>query len=79
MSSKISTQYRRDARGRRWAVSIVPVAKAADADTRFWKTLSPEARVVAVFAATESALKAQGRKGVPRLRRIARRIERGGR
>jgi hypothetical protein len=76
---KTKRQQHVDRRGRRWTVSVVPRTSAEEADFEFWWKLGPEARVNAVFDATESALKAQGRRRVPRLRRIARRIELRGR
>jgi len=77
LSMRVKTQSHRDAHGRRWQVSLVPVDDAASADFEFWHRMSAEARVRAVFDCTESALKAQGRTHVPRLRRVARRVELG--
>jgi hypothetical protein len=56
-------------------VSLVPVSEASPADAEFWQRMTPEARVLAVYDCTASALKAQGKSHVPRLRRVARRIE----
>jgi hypothetical protein len=57
-------------------VVVAPVEQAAALDAAFWDELSPEERVVAVHECTESALKAQGIRRVPRLRRVARVVER---
>jgi hypothetical protein len=46
-----------------------------EADFRFWyELLTPEERVEAVYQALESSLKARGLRGVPRLRRVYRRV-----
>jgi hypothetical protein len=65
-----------DSRGRTWSVVVVPAAQADNADADFWRTLTPEQRVVAVHGCLESALKAQGKTRVPRLRRVARVVKR---
>jgi hypothetical protein len=65
-----------DKQGRAWSVVVAPVEQAAALDAAFWKELSPEQRVLAVHECTESALKARGIKRVPRLRRVARVVER---
>ena len=69
-------QTHRDSQGRTWSVVVVPAAQADDADAEFWRTLTPEQRVVAVHGCLESALKAQGKTRVPRLRRVARVVKR---
>lgn len=69
-------QTHQDKRGRLWSVVVAPTRRADALDRAFWRTLSPEERVVAVHDCTESALKAQGIKRVPRLRRVARVVER---
>jgi hypothetical protein len=69
-------QAHKDARGRTWSVSVVHRADADSADAEFWRTLTPEQRVVAVHGCLESALQARGRSRVPRLRRVARVIQR---
>ena len=69
-------QNHQDSRGRTWSVVVVPVAQAENADADFWRTLTPEQRVVAVHGCLESALKAQGKTRVPRLRRVARVVKR---
>jgi hypothetical protein len=54
----------------------VRLSEAEEADFRFWyEGLSPEQRVEAVGEALESCLKARGADGVPRLRRVHRRVE----
>lgn len=72
----IRRQKHPDHRGRSWSVVIAPAEQAAALDAAFWDELSPEERVVAVHACTESALKAQGIRRVPRFRRVARVVER---
>ena len=69
-------QAHNDSRGRTWSVVIVPTTQADDEDAEFWQTLTPEQRVVAVHDCLESALKAQGKTRVPRLRRVARVVKR---
>jgi hypothetical protein len=69
-------QTHKDSRGRTWSVAIVPSERADLADLAFWGTMTPEQRVVAVQGCLESALKAQGKTVVPRLRRIARVVKR---
>ncbi|NCQ35466.1 hypothetical protein GW813_10450 [bacterium] len=77
MPSKIVRQTHRDAKGRLWKVAVVPCDQAEQEDARFWyEELSPEERVVAVHACVESALLAQGVEHVPRLRRVARVVQR---
>src|SRR5579884_584434 len=62
--------------GRLWTVRRVPRAEAVEADFRFWyEGLTAEERVEAVEAALESCLKTRGADGVPRLRRVHRRVE----
>ena len=68
-----------DARGRTWTVAVVSTENAADEDARFWLQMTPEQRVAAVYDCLESALRAQGKPGVPRLRRVARVVQRRGR
>ncbi|NOY92007.1 MAG: hypothetical protein GXP55_12490 [Deltaproteobacteria bacterium] len=77
MSSKILRQTHRDAKGRLWQVAVVPSALADEEDARFWyEELSPEERVMAVHECVKSALLAQGMEHVPRLRRVARVVQR---
>src|SRR5574342_1291579 len=65
-----------DARGRVWTVSKVQWRDAEEQDFRFWyEGLTPEERVDAVAEALEGCLKARGLDGVPRLRRVHRRIQ----
>lgn len=67
----------RDLKGRVWTLSKVRLSEAADEDFRFWyEELSPEERVRAVGDAVQDWLKARGQVGVPRLRRVHRRIQR---
>src|SRR5438552_1672968 len=64
------------ARGRVWTVARIRKSAADEADFRFWYDgLSPEQRVQAVGEALESCLKTRGADGVPRLRRVHRRVE----
>lgn len=66
-----------DRRGRTWTVLKVLWEEAEEEDFRFWyEGLTPEERVEAVSAALEGCLKTRGRNGIPRLRRVHRRIER---
>jgi len=58
-------QTHQDSRGRTWSVVVVPAALADNADAEFWRTLTPEQRVVAVHGCLESALKAQGKDACP--------------
>jgi hypothetical protein len=69
-------QVHRDARGTTWSVAVMPISLADEYDAEFWRTMSPEERVNAVHGCLESSLKAQGKTRVPRLRRIARVVER---
>ena len=65
-----------DGRGRVWSVSKVSWEEAEAEDFRFWyEELTPEQRVEAVGEALESSLKTRGVNGVPRLRRVHRRIK----
>jgi hypothetical protein len=75
----VKTQRQRDTEGRVWEIALVPLALADSADFDYWQRLSPEARVEAVFECTASALKAQGKSHVPRLRRVARTVQLRGR
>jgi hypothetical protein len=68
-------QKHKDSRGRIWSVVVIPTAQAAREDAEFWRTLTPEQRVMAVEDCLASALKAQGKTRVPRLRRVARVVE----
>jgi len=63
----VKTQRHRDAHGRTWDIALVPVEEAAAADAAFWRRLTPEARVAAVFECTRSALMAQGKSHVVQL------------
>jgi len=65
-----------DGRGRVWSVSKVSWEEAEAEDFRFWyEELTPAQRVEAVAEALESSLKTRGVNGVPRLRRVHRRIK----
>ncbi len=67
----------RDGRGRVWTISKVAWDEAEEKDFRFWyEGLTPEERVGAVEEALESCLKTRGHHGVPRLRRVYRRVKR---
>lgn len=77
MVRSVKRQRHRDARGRVWSVAIVPTGLAEAEDVRFWwQELTAEERVMAVQACLESALAARGITSVPRLRRVARIVER---
>lgn len=63
--------------GKRWTIVRVPRQEAERVDFEFWYDgLTPEERVMAVGEALESCLKARGLDGIPRLRRVHRRIKR---
>jgi Ni2+-binding GTPase involved in maturation of urease and hydrogenase len=77
VASEILRQTHRDAKGRLWQVAVVPTECAEQEDARFWyEELSPEERVMAVHECVKSALLAQGVEHVPRLRRVARVVQR---
>lgn len=64
-----------DARRRVWTVAKVAWEDAEAEDFRFWyEGLTPEERVEVVAESLEGCLKTRGRNGVPRLRRVHRRI-----
>lgn len=64
-----------DRRGRVWTVSKVSMAQSEDEDFRFWfEQMTPDERVVAVYEALESSLKAKGIHAVPRFRKVCRRV-----
>ena len=64
-------------KGELWTVTRVPWDRAEEEDFRFWyEGLTPEERVEAVGECLELSLKAKGLDGVPRLRRVHRRVER---
>src|SRR5574341_1594153 len=66
-----------DRRGRIWTIAKVGWKEAEEKDFRFWyEGLTPAERVNTVAAALEGCLKTRGRNGIPRLRRVHRRIER---
>ncbi len=66
-----------DGRGRVWTVAKVAWEDAQAEDFRFWyEGLTPEERVEVVAESLEGCLKTRGRNGVPRLRRVHRRIKR---
>jgi hypothetical protein len=66
-----------DGQGRAWSVSKVAWKDAEAEDFHFWyEGLTPEERVEAVGEALEGCLKTRGRNGIPRLRRVHRRIKR---
>jgi hypothetical protein len=67
----------RDRQGRVWSVAIVPKAEAEEEDFRFWyEELTPAQRVDLVQECLLSCLKAKGLDGLPRFRRVYRRVER---
>jgi hypothetical protein len=71
----VKRQVIRDGWGRTWTVEKIRRAAAADADFRFWYDgLTAEQRVGVVAEALESCLKARGLDGIPRLRRVHRRV-----
>ena len=66
----------RDRQGRIWTVKKIRRGDAAEADLRFWYDgLTGEQRVDVVADALESCLKARGLDGIPRLRRVHRRVK----
>jgi hypothetical protein len=66
-----------DRRGRVWTVSVVPKAEAEEEDFRFWyEELPPGQRVDLVDECLRSCLKTKGLDGLPRFRRVYRRVER---
>lgn len=73
----IKRSVAKDRHGLTWEIALVPTKLAAKEDFAFWYTkLTPEERVDAVHECLLSALKARGINGPPRLRRVARRVER---
>ncbi len=62
----------KDSRGRVWTLAKVTWAEADAADDLYWKSLSGNERVVAVYSALESCLKTRGINAVPRFRRVHR-------
>ena len=63
--------------GKIWSVVKVSRGESEQEDFRFWYDgLTAEERVDSVAGALESCLKARGDDGVPRLRRVHRRIRR---
>lgn len=76
-SERIRRGVTRDRLGREWSVALVPSHRADEEDFRFWfEELTGEERVVAVRECLLSSLRARGIHEVPRLRRVARRVER---
>jgi hypothetical protein len=70
-------QLHLDGAGRIWQVAVVACSDADAEDARFWlDELTPAQRVMAVEECTRSALLARGFVDVPRLRRVARIVER---
>lgn len=66
-----------DRHGRKWTISRIAAEDADEADFRFWfNEMTPDERVLAVYDALESSLQAQGQDGVPRFRRVHRRVQR---
>lgn len=65
-----------DRRGRTWTLSIVPIEEAEEENRRFWAAMTPEQRVEAVADCLLDSLKAKGRRGLPRFRRVYRVLER---
>jgi len=63
-------QTHQDSRGRTWSVVVVPVAQADSEDATFWRTLTPEQRIVAVHGCLEK--RAEGAQGALPDRRGAR-------
>lgn len=77
-SNRVRHSTARDRRGRKWDVALVPTHLADEEDFRFWfEELTGEQRVVAVRECLLSSLRARGIHEVPRLRRVARRVQRG--
>lgn len=72
MNQKTKVQ---DQRGRIWTVQRVRDSDAAAEDVRFWKSMTAQERVVAVYSCLESCLQAQGEPGVPRFQRVHRRVK----
>jgi len=63
-------------RGKIWTVAKVRWKEAQEEDFRFWyEGLTPEERVEAVATALEDCLKTHGNNGLPRLRRVHRRVK----
>ena len=63
----------KDSRGRVWTLTQVDWTDAEASDDRFWQEqMTAEERVVAVYGALESSLKARGINAVPRFRRVHR-------
>ena len=80
MTAVIKRSELRDRRGRVWTVSVVPKAEAEEEDFRFWyEELTPGQRVDLVSECLLDCLKTKGMNGLPRLRRVYRRVERKGR
>lgn len=68
-----------DAKGRTWTIKKVRRDDAEDEDFRFWyEEMTAEQRVEAVSEALEGCLKTRGINGLPRLRRVHRRVKRKG-
>jgi hypothetical protein len=66
-----------DRRSRLWTVAVVPKAEAEEEDFRFWyEELTPAQRVDLVQECLLSCLKTKGLDGLPRFRRVYRRVER---
>jgi hypothetical protein len=62
--------------GRKWIAAKVRWEEGEEADFRFWYDgLTPEQRVAAVAEALADCLKTRGLDGVPRFRRVHRRIK----
>ena len=65
-----------DRQGKNWTVSKVRWEEAERADFNFWyEGLTPDQRVQTVALALDSCLKTQGSDGIPRLRRVHRRVK----
>jgi hypothetical protein len=77
MQTVIKRSQARDRRGRLWTMTVVPKAEAAEEDFRFWyEELTPAQRVDLVDQCLLDCLKTKGKNGLPRLRRVYRRVER---
>ncbi len=65
-----------DRNGRTWTISVIPQDMAEDENLRFWASMTPAERVEAVADCLLDSLKAKGRRGLPRFRRVYRVLER---
>lgn len=62
--------------GKEWTIRKVHVTETEEEDFRFWYLgMTPEQRILALAECTESCLKARGLAGLPRQRRVYRRMK----